>query len=355
MKPMREATVNDAERAPRNGRKKGKKRWKTILRRLVVTVVLLAVLALAGLLGIRALRQEYAVTYDGYTAAIGSITNALSYSGSLQLVNSATYTAGSGATVRSVYVAEGDRVQAGDKLMRLSSGETVTAGFDGTVNQVYAAPGDEVNANASLVQLADFTHMKVSLRIDEYDIAQVGVGTACRVTTTATSQTFDSEISSINYISSSTGSVASYTATVLVEVGDGIYPGMQVTVTIPQEEAENVVVLKEEALSFTDTNSAFVYMKAADGTMTEVPVEVGVSNGNYVEIRSGLREGDTVYAVAKTTTTTSGGLLSGLFGSMPMGNMGAGTPRNAGGYSGEKTNRNSGDFGGDFGGAPGRN
>ena len=50
--------------------------------------------------------------------------------------------------------------------------------------------------------------------------------------------------------------------------------------------------------------------------MQEVPVEVGVSNGNYVEIRSGLKDGDTVYAVAKTdSSNTLNGLFSSMFGS----------------------------------------
>ena len=298
-------------------KKKAGKRWKRVLRRIIVTVLILAILGLGGWYAVDKLRAEYTVTYDTYTATIGSISNALSFSGSMALVNSKTYSASADTTVRTIYVSEGDTVTKGAKLMRLANGETLTADFDGKVNQVYVSADDEVTSGTSLIQIADFTHMKVSMRVDEYDIADVSVGSACTVTATATEKTFDSTIASINYISSATGNVAYYTAVAYVDVNeDGIYPGMQVTVSIPKEAAENVVILKEDALSFTASNSAYVYMKDDNGEMTTVDVEVGVSNGKYVEIKSGLSDGDTVYAVAETTTSTSGvaSMLSSLFG-----------------------------------------
>ena len=305
-------------------------RKRRILRKIILTLIALLVIAGIGFYGYSALKQEYTVAYDSYTASIGSISNALSFSGNLNLIDSASYTASSSGEVRSMYVSAGDNVQKGDKLVRLNNGETISADFDGRVNTVSVEQGDEVSAGDNLVQIADFTHMKVTLRVDEYDIADVAVGQACTVTATATEKSFESEIASIDYISASGGNVAYYSAVCYVDVDEGVYPGMQVTVSIPQEEAENVVVLKMDALSFDQSNSAFVYMYNDQGVLEEVSVEVGVSNGNYVEIKSGLSEGDVVYVEAKAETTSAvSGLLSGLFGSQQMnpptgGGMGGG-------------------------------
>ena len=38
------------------------------------------------------------------------------------------------------------------------------------------------------------------------------------------------------------------------------------------------------------------------------------TNDNYVEITSGLEDGDTVYVIEETQASSAGGLLSGLFG-----------------------------------------
>ena len=97
-------------------------------------------------------------------------------------------------------------------------------------------------------------------------------------------------------------------------VTDDVLPGMQATVTIPEEEAVDAVILNKEALSFDETNSAYVLMESESGEMERVYVETGVDNDNYVEITSGLEDGDTVYGLEQTQTSSGGGLLSSLFG-----------------------------------------
>ena len=188
--------------------------------------------------------------------------------------------------------------------------------------------------------------MKVTLRVDEYDISDVKVGDACTVTVTATEDTFDSRIDSIDYISASGGNVAYYSAVAYVDVRDGVYPGMQVTVSLPREQAENVVVLKLDALSFDAQNSAFVYMYDDEGALEEIPVEVGVSNGNYVEIQSGVSDGDVVYVESTRESASSGigSLLSGIFGSQQMNapSAGAGGYPIEGGFGGAKGERPEG-------------
>ena len=309
-----EKNTEQVQLSPVPGKKKRGKKRKTI-RRIILALILVVILGGAAWLGIMSLRQEYTVTYDEYSATTGTISNALSFSGSLQARSNVTYTASSPATVRAVYVTREQNVKAGDALMRLSSGQTVEAEFDGRINQLYVAEGDKVSSGANLVQVVDFEHLQVSVRVDEYDISSVHAGDQCRVSTVATENTFTITIDSINYVSSSTGSVAYYTATAYVDVAEGIYPGMQVTVTIPKEEAADVVILREAALSFDLNNQAFVYTMNENGELETTYVKTGVSNGNYVEIKDGLKSGDTVYVAVETTTDSFSSLLSGLFGS----------------------------------------
>ena len=326
--------------------KKNKKRRRRI-RKLVTLAVAVLLCGGIGFLAVQKLRSDYTVTYDAYTTAIGTISNSLSYSGSMQLIRSADYTTENTAIVREVYVAEGDPVKKGDRLMRLSNGTTLTAEFDGTVNRVEAEKGDEVGKDTLLVQVADFGTMQVSFRVGESDISQVHTGQSIRVTVASANATFDTAVKSIDYASYTGNNVAYYTAVAEVNTGgtEGIYPGMQATVTVPKEEVRDVVVLKMDAVSTAMDNSAFVYVQEEDGTMTEQPVTVGVSNGNYVEIREGLAEGQTVYAVAKAEEK-EGGLLSGLFGTtqvnMPQGgNRPGGSGSNGGGNGGGSRQNNS--------------
>ncbi len=329
-----------------------RKRRRKRIRRLIVFLVIFAILGGAGWIGYQRLRDEYRVTYDPYTATVGSISNSLSFSGTMQLINNKTYTASSSAKVREVYVKTGDIVREDTKLMRLSDGTIISADFDGKINKISVEKGDEVNSGDTLIQLADFDHMRVSIRIGESNITAVDIGQACRVTVSSIKATFDSAISAIDYASYTGNNVAYYTTTIDVDTSsvDNVYPGMQATVTIPQEEANNVVILKMDAISTDRTNSAFVYKQQKDGTMQETPVTVGVSNGNYVEVKDGVSEGETVYAVAKTDDKDAmTALFSSMFGSqrinqnnqrnrnynMPGGNYGGGN------FPGGTTNRNN--------------
>ena len=323
----------------------GKKRKRgRILKKILVWVLVLAAAALVIRFVVwPRLDKAATTTYNSYTARIGTISNALSFSGSVQVQNNETITSSGAATVRQVYVSEGDRVTRDQRLMRLSDGTTVKASFDGEVNQLNVAAGDEVNANASLIQIVDFENMQVSMRVDEYAITELSVGQACQISITALGKTFDSEIASINRISSGGGSTAYYTVMAELTASGGVLPGMAATVTIPQEEAVDSVILNRDALSFAQDNSAYVLMQGESQTMQQVPVTLGVDNDNYVEITSGLSDGDVVYAVAATKDDSAGGLLSSLFSSLGGGMQpAAGAPAQNGSY----TRRNAGDFGG---------
>jgi len=332
--------VENRTEQPAVKKKKGRKR--KIIRRLVWTVLLLAVLGVAGWSVYSRLQADYRITYDPYTATTGSISNSLSFTGSMQLVDSASYTAEADTKVREVYVQAGDTVKEGDKLVRLANGTTVAAGFDGTVSVVAVEKGDEVKNGDALATLADFDHMKVAVRIGESNISEVSVGQACRVAVSSAGVALDSVIDAIDYSTYTGNNVAYYTATVLVDTSgtENLWPGMQATVTIVKEEAENVTVLKMDALSTARDNTAYVYKENENGEMEQVAVTVGVSNGNYVEIKDGVTSGETVYKVAEKEEELTGlsALFSGLFTNQQVNRPNRGNWSGQGGAGGDMPN-----------------
>jgi len=291
--------------------KKKKKRFRR-LKRLLLWLIFLALATGAFLLFVLPrLEAEATITYNSYAARIGTISNSMSFSGSIQLQNNETLTADSAAIVRQIYVSEGERVTKGQRLMRLSDGTTLKAGFDGEVNLISVEESDEVASNANLIQIVDFENMQVSMRVDEYSISDLQLGQQCRITITALGDTFDSQIAHINRIASGGGNTAYYTVTAEVKVTSNVLPGMAATVTIPQEEAVDTVILNKDALSFANDNSAYVLMYDEQQALQRIPVTIGLDNDNYVEITSGLKAGDTVYAQVKTNAA-SGSIFSNL-------------------------------------------
>jgi RND family efflux transporter MFP subunit len=74
-----------------------------------------------------------------------------------------------------------------------------------------------------------------------------------------------------------------------------VRPGMTANLTIPILSAEDVLALPLSAV-FSDQGSRFVFVKREDG-FEMVPIEVGISDFQFVEVLSGLKDGDEVAMV----------------------------------------------------------
>ena len=337
-----------APAAPVAAQKKKKKKRPHRVRRIVLWCLLVLVLVLACGIGYATLREAYRVTYQGYNVRQGSLTDSLEYTSTVQLIDSKIYTATSDTKVRKIEVSEGDTVKEGDLLMTLANGQRIKADFDGKVNSIYVDPNDEVSADAELLQLADFTHLQITISTDEYTINKIGRGTACTVSFSSGGAVYQAQITGINYVGFATRTVAVYIATIKLDVSADIYPGMQVTVTIPETLAENALIVSRDAISFTDENEAYVYLQAEDGSMVKTDVTLGESNDDYAVITSGLTaDNSVVYTIVEKDTSASG-----LFSSM-LSSVSGGSGMSGGSSFGGGSGMGGGSWGGGSGGGSG--
>ena len=142
-------------------------------------------------------------------------------------------------------------------------------------------------------------------------------------------------VTKVSVAGTTSNGVTTYPVTVQIDnPPDGLLPGMNVDAVIVVDEAENAVAVPVSAVQ----RGNIVYVKDdsatnTDGTMVNgtllpdgwraVEVETGLSDENYIEITSGIAEGDIVY-VPETVRESSG--EEGEMGMMPGGDMGGGMP-----------------------------
>ena len=111
---------------------------------------------------------------------------------------------------------------------------------------------------------------------------------------------------------------------------DQLLPGMNVDGVITLDQADDVLTIPVDSLMrgnqvYVQDSSVTEAMGSVPAGFRAVQVETGLMNDSYVEITSGLEEGDVVY-VAESTQTSS-------FMMMPGGGMGGG-PGGGGGMGG---------------------
>ena len=215
----------------------------------------------------------------------------------------------------------------------------VTSPITGTVVEKTVKAGDNVgtgsNSNNTLCIIYDLTYLEMTLNIDELDIDNVEVGQTVNVTSDAKEgQTFTGVVTKVSVVGTTSGGTTTYPVTVRIDDTEGLRPSMNVDAEIVLSSADDVLAIPSLAVNRGDTvlitsdspSAVNALEQEAPEGYVYVQVTTGVSDDSYIEITSGLQEGDTV-AYLRTASSGSDMMMSG----MPGGDMGGGMPGGGGG------------------------
>ena len=208
---------------------------------------------------------------------------------------------------------------------------TVTSPIRGTVIDKNYKAGETSEAGKVLCSIYDLSYLTMTLSVDELDISDIAVGQEVSVTADAVEgRTYTGVVTKVSVAGTSSGGTTTYPVTVRIDETEGLLPGMNVDAAITLESASGVLAIPAGALNrgntvlvTSDSPSAAKGTPTEDGAYCSVPVEIGTSDSDYIEIISGLQEGDTVAYIPTTS--------SGRFDMMMPGGMGGGMPSGGGG------------------------
>lgn len=267
---------------------KKKKKW-------LKWIIILAIAAVFAAWLMMFSKGTQSAVYTDVQAVTGDLETYYNFDGLVKAKRTQTITSAQAGTVRTVYVRQNEQVKKGAKLYRLDDGETVQADMAGEVTGLYIEEGSVVSAGETTAQIIDMNSLEVELKVDEYDVAAVTPGMPVQISVLATGGQFTGSVTALDKNGTASGDLSYYTAAVVLESGEGVYPGMQISAKILREKAENAVLLRQDAIQFDEYNKPYVYMRGADGKeVVQVGVSVGASDGIYCEITNGLKAGDTV-------------------------------------------------------------
>lgn len=206
----------------------------------------------------------------------------------------------------------------------------IVSPMDGMVIGEPLSPGTmavQGNSNPTVImRIADLSRKQILAKIDETDIGNVRVGQSAIFTVNAfQNKKFSAKVVLISrtdvtssWDTTSTLSSASTSASVIyyyvtLDVDDPeniLLPGMTAQVDVTTSNKLNALAIPISALK-TNSNGAYVLLcqgKGKDRQIIEQPVQTGIYSDEYVEIVSGLNEGDTLldtFAAKDSTKQTS--------------------------------------------------
>ena len=263
-------------------------------RKWIKWVILLLVLAAAVVGYTKLSGRTQSTGYREESVTSGSLTTYYNFDGLVHAPGVQTITAGASDKVERVYVTQNQMVKDGDRLYATQSGGVVRADMDGELTGLYVGVGDVLCAGQTTAQIIDMSRLEVRLNVDEYDVGAVTPGAQVAVTVLATDGRYEGSVTALDKKGTASGDLSYYTATVALPQMQSVYPGMQVSAQVLRGHVENAAILRVDAIQFDEYNTPYVLVRGADGEAQSVPVTVGISDGVYCEITSGVRAGDTV-------------------------------------------------------------
>ena len=192
---------------------------------------------------------------------------------------------------------------------------SITSTIDGTVIEKNYDVGDTLDTStASTTGIAypaviyDMSALTFDISVNELDINKIQVGQKVEITADAVEgETFTGVVDKVNINGTTASGSTNYPVTVLVDgTPEALKPGMNVSAKIIVEDAGSVLCVPVEAVSRGADGTSLVKV-AGQGALDENgnvadpskledrEVTLGRSDDTYIEILSGLEEGETVY------------------------------------------------------------
>ncbi|MBA9029357.1 efflux RND transporter periplasmic adaptor subunit [Peribacillus huizhouensis] len=244
---------------------------------------------------------------------------------------------GSSLTADTVSVKEGDVVKAGATLVTFTDGSILQAPVAGTITSLSVASGDSVPNSEPVAHITNYSALQTTISVDELDVTKVKEGQAVEITASAfEDEKFAGKVTNVAKVGIASNGVSSFDVTVQITDPKNLKIGMSTEASILIESKDNALYVPVEAV-YTSGDEKYVIVPTTSDSedsaqsTNKVTVETGIANDMYVEITSGLAEGDNVQIPRVQSSGNSfqgpmmmqgGGFPSGNFQGAPGGDFG---------------------------------
>lgn len=187
-----------------------------------------------------------------------------------------------------------------DKVTELTSKMMVTAPTDGMVAYVNYRAGDQITANDQsdqwslmLMDVYNTDEMNIYTTVSDLDVLYVSQDAPVTVTVDALpGETFDGKVMRLDQYTDRDGKTV-YNVQISVEGREGLRPGMNTNCFVDSGESLDTLLVPIEAV-FEENGKQKVEILVGENQVEIIDIETGLMNDMYVEVLSGLEEGQLV-------------------------------------------------------------
>ena len=191
-----------------------------------------------------------------------------------------------------------ENARAANRLANLElSYANVTAPISGVIALRSIKPGNFVQINTPIFRIVDTSRLEAVLNVPERELATLKAGLPVQLQVDALpGKQFDGKVDRVAPVVDS-GS-GTFRVICAFDGGDVLQPGMFGRIRINYDSRANALVIPRTALLEDEGNPA-VYMVRGDKA-ARVPVKLGYTDGEWAEVRGGVKLGDQVVIAGKS-------------------------------------------------------
>lgn len=260
-------------------------------RKVFIWILILALIA-AGAVYIMGQRNQ--INFEQETARTQDIETYYTFSGNVEADSFRVISATGKGTVREWKFAEGDKVEKNDIVMINKAGAKIKTTMTGTISDIYVDPEEEYTMGDALFRIADYDHPLIRIKVDEYDVSAITKGMQVDVKVQATGCVLAGEVRRIAQEATVSNDLAYYEVIVDLPQDGTLVMGLTCEVIVPRESVQNATTISMEAIQYDDNGKPFVYCYDRNNEIMQQSVLLGINDGSIVEIKDGIRTGETV-------------------------------------------------------------
>lgn len=229
---------------------------------------------------------------------------------------------------------------------------TITSPIDGVITAINCNNGDNVQMGKAIATIIDTKSIKVKVTVDELDIAKVKKGQKAEIKFGAIKdKVYEGTVEDISQVGVTTNNVTTYDVVVSIKDPTGVLIGMNANVNILTQSKNDALTIPAEAL-IERNGKKYVRVSSGDnqgnsqgnsqgnnqwnsklggrasGGGKLVEITTGIENENYIEVVSGVTDGEKLLVqlpqTNSNTTNTRNNFRGSFGGNMGGGNMGEG-------------------------------
>ena len=263
---------------------------------IVGLIVLIAIVAVIIASNVRSNKaEETEITPETATAEVMTIRKTASSKGEIKSALDEKIIPHASYVLEKVNVSEGEAVKEGGTILYYTNGTKMTAPYDCVVKSFDLPDLKKKLTNDNYVEIAGTKVLMMELSVSEDDVLLLKKGAPAVITVEATGTKYNGEVSFVSDIGDYSGGTSEFKTDVLFNNDGNIKLGMNGKARIILATADNAVCVPVDAVS-TDGDKSYVQVQKGKSTdnIKDVEVETGIKNKNYIEIKKGLKEGETV-------------------------------------------------------------